>query len=169
MDAEKHSIFMSQQVPTDFSCLQNCFHVLPTNVDALTERMGKFLVFELKHGEQFSVGQKRALREWAGQPNFTILLIDCEHSEVNALGGRDFLPESFRVLKARGVQSPPYKTNVGDFAARYDIWTRTPSDGAIPFTCSPEEFQEKYLHWLPEHQRKSALQSVQSARTSEAV
>lgn len=161
---EATSIFLHQQTPTDFSSLKNVLNCLPCNLDGVTERMAKFLVLELKHGELLSVGQERMLRALAVIPQFTILIVDCEWTPPNAKGGRDFNPQSFHVLNAgEGIPGERYQTNVKDLAVRYHVWIRTPGDGARPFTCSVAEFQKTYLRWLPSDQQPKALSSVQSA------
>jgi hypothetical protein len=163
---EVSSIFLQQQIPTDFSCLKNIFNCLPCNVDGITERMGCFLVFEIKHGEELSKGQAWMLQAWAGKPGCTILIINCQWTQPNAKNAREFQPESFSVLDATGNQTETFRTTVKDFAARYDAWCRAPQDGARPFTCSPEEFERDYLKMLPGCDQGRALVSVQEGRRS---
>lgn len=100
------SIFLGQQTATDFSCLKNDLNCLPCNLDGITERMGRFLVLELKHGETLSTGQERMLRALAAVPQFYVLLVDCEWSEPNNKNARSFTPLSFRVLSADGCAWP---------------------------------------------------------------
>ncbi len=154
------SIFMHQQIPTDFSCLKNLLNCLPCNLDGITERMGRFLVLEIKHGEQLSVGQNRMLEALAALPQFTILIVNCEWTQPNTKGGRDFIPKSFRVLNADGTRGEEYPTNAEDMGVRYDIWCRTPTDGYRPFTCSVADFQKTYVEWLPGYQQAAALTSL---------
>ena len=165
---EASSIFLQQQIPTDFSCLKNIQNCLPCNVDGITERLGFFLVFELKHGEHLSTGQALMLKAWATKPGCTILLINCQWTAPNAKHARDFTPENFSVLDATGAVSESCRTNAGDFAARYDVWCRVPSHGARPFTCSASEFEKKYLPYLPGCEKGRALLSVQSVGLSGA-
>ena len=166
---ETTSIFLHQQTPTDFSCLRNVLNCLPCNVDGLTERLGRFLLLELKHGEQLSVGQDRMLKALAAISQFTVLLVECEWTPPNAKGGRDFTPQTFRVLGADGTLGPEFSTTRRDMAVRYDVWCRTPTDGERPFTCSAAEFEKTYLRWLPSDQQPAALTAVQSARPEAAV
>jgi len=164
---EVSSIFLQQQIPTDFSCLRNVLNCLPCNVDGITERMDCFLVFELKHGEELSLGQKRMLVSWASKPLCTILIINCTWTAPNAKNARDFTPESFSVLDANGTGGASYKTNPKDFAVRYDAWCRMPRDGARPFTCSAAEFEEDYLENLPGCEQADALQHIKSVSREE--
>lgn len=161
---EVSSVFLQQQIPTDFSCLKNVFNCLPCNVDGITERLGYFLVFELKHGEQLSKGQAMMLKAWAAKPGCTILIINCQWTEPNAKNAREFSPESFGVLDSTGTTSEALQTSAKDFAARYDVWCRVPQDGARPFTCSADEFQRDYLRLLPGCDQKAALASVREVR-----
>jgi len=162
------SIFLHQQTPTDYSRLKNAMNILPCNLDGVTERLGQFLVLELKHGETLSVGQNRMLQAAAAIPQFTILIVNCQWSPANEKGGRDFTPESFRLMDTKGALGSEYKTNYRAFAVRYDIWCRSPKDGSLPFTCSLEDFQKKYLWWLPGDQQARALVALNSERSSSA-
>jgi hypothetical protein len=146
---ETTSIFLQQQIPTDFSCLRNMLNCLPCNVDGITERRGYFLVFELKHGETLSVGQERMLKAWAAKPDCTILIIDCQYTKPNEKNAREFHPFRFFVLDVAGNLSEEYATNAKDFAVRYDVWTRTPSSGVRPFASSAAEFEKEFLIYLP--------------------
>ncbi len=140
--------------------IRNC---LPCNVDGITERLGYFLVFKLKHGEQLSTGQALMLKAWATKPGCTILLINCKWTAPNSKNAREFSPENFSVLDATGAVSQSWRTNTADFAARYDVWCRVPSHGAHPFTCSADEFQRDYMRLLPEGcEQGRALLSVQA-------
>jgi len=161
---DAHSIFLRQQTAVDYSCLSNVNNCLPTNVDGITERLGQFLMMELKHGEELSTGQKLMLCALAAVKEFTVLVIDCEWSPPNNKGARSFTPETFRYMDKDGVLGPVFPTSVKDFAARYDIWCRTPSHGVRPFVCSPEEFKAVYLKWLPGHYQQAAMEAVQAAR-----
>lgn len=157
---EVSSTFLQQQIPTDFSCLKNILNCLPCNVDGITEKEGYFLVFELKHGEELSIGQSRMLKAWAGKPGCTILIINCRWTAPNAKNAREFFPESFSQMNASGELGEPHLTNVNDFAVRYAAWLRSPWDGAQPFTCSADEFAKKYVRLLPEYEQASALASI---------
>ncbi len=144
MEIEKHSIFMLQQTPTDYSCLENGLHCLPCNLDGLTERNGRFLLMELKHGEELSGGQWRMLKALAALPPVTTVIIECKRTPTNDKGGRDFLPVAFNILDHAGSQSETYITNVDDFRARYVAWLQRPADGALPFTLTVDEWKVKY-------------------------
>jgi hypothetical protein len=140
MSADKHSIFMLQQTPTDYSCLENRLKCLPCNLDGLTERSGRFLLMELKHGEEISGGQWRMLKALAAIPVFTTLVVDCKRTQTNEKGGRDFLPCVFNTLEGTGEQGETHVTNVEDFRARYVAWLLRPHDGALSFTLPPDEW-----------------------------
>lgn len=144
MDDEKHSIFIHQQTPTDYSCLENGLKCLPCNLDGLTERNGRFLLMELKHGEEISGGQWRMLKALAALPKFTTLVVDCKRTPTNEKGGRDFLPIVFHLMDGDGLQAETYITNVDDFRARYLVWLQRPEDGALPFTLPADEWKVKY-------------------------
>jgi hypothetical protein len=163
------SIFLHQQTPTDFSRLKNVMNILPCNLDGVTERLGQFLVLELKHGETLSVGQSRMLQAAAAIPQFTVLIVSCQWSPANEKGGRDFNPESFRVMGTDGALGPEYETNYRAFAVRYDIWCRTPKHGPRPFTCSLVEFQKEYLPWLPSDQQPRALSALENEAAADAT
>ena len=158
---------MHQQIPTDYSCLGNVLNCLPCNLDGLTERMGNFLLFEVKSGEQMSKGQQMMLTALAALPRFTVLMVHCQWAPPNKKGGRDFIPLSFRVMDNTGGLGPEFLTNKGDFAARYDIWLRRPTSGSDPFTCSPADFQARYIKMLPGGDQGRALAHVLSARSDD--
>lgn len=164
MANDQHSIFMHQQIPTDYSCLANVLGCLPCNLDGLTERLGYFLLFEVKSGEQLSKGQQIMLKALSAIPQFTILMVHCQWSAPNSKQARDFIPLTFAVMDSTGKVGSEYKTNAGDFATRYDIWLRVPHLGHEPFTCSPEIFEEKFLRMLPGHIQSKALLHVKGAR-----
>src|SRR5215468_183992 len=110
MNEEKHSIFMHEQIPTDYSCLSNVLNCLPCNLDGLTERLGRFLLFEVKSGEQLSRGQAMMLKALAALPQFTVLMVHCQWAAPNKMGGRDFIPEIFSVMDSAGVVGPEFQT-----------------------------------------------------------
>jgi hypothetical protein len=141
MDADKHSIFVYQQIPTDYSCLENGLKCLPCNLDGLTERSGRFLLMELKHGEEISGGQWRMLKALAALPAFTTLIVTCKRTDENEKGARNFIPVVFEVMDGSGLQNESYVTNVDDFRARYVAWLKRPADGALPFTLSADEWK----------------------------
>jgi hypothetical protein len=143
------SIFLHQQIPTDYRCLDNVSGCLPCNVDGLTERCGYFLLFEIKSGEILSGGQTRMLKRLAALQRWTVLVINCPFRNPNEKGGRDFVPATFFVMDNEGNLDREYVTNPKSFALRYDAWLRMPEDGSTPFTCSVAEFQKRYAFRLP--------------------
>lgn len=159
MNADKHSIFMHQQTPTDYSCLENDFRCLPCNLDGLTERHGRFLLMELKHGEELSGGQWRMLKALAAIPVFTTLIVSCKRTPTNDKGGRDFLPVVYNILDGNGEQGETYVTNVEDFRARYVAWLLRPGDGGLSFTLPADEWKLKYADVLSQRE----LDAVQYA------
>ena len=51
-------------------------NLVPSNVDGILERNGKFLILEWKRqGEKVSVGQKIMLQTLAAKPDFMVLII----------------------------------------------------------------------------------------------
>lgn len=51
-------------------------HFVPSNVDGICERKGKFLVMEWKRpNEQVSKGQEYLIKALAKQPNFIVIII----------------------------------------------------------------------------------------------
>ena len=77
---------------TDFGFLSGVIldnpKAMPSNIDMVFERKGKFLVGEWKRtNEEISVGQKILLKQLAILPNFTVLIIngysDSEGLEVD--------------------------------------------------------------------------------------
>jgi len=77
---------------TDFGFLNGIIQdnpkAMPSNLDMVLERKGKFLVGEWKRtNEEISVGQKILLKQLAILPNFTVLIIngysDSEGMEID--------------------------------------------------------------------------------------
>ena len=65
---------------TDYGDFYGLIHdnagFLPSNVDGICERKGKFLVMEWKReNENISKGQQYLLKAFAKQPNFIVLII----------------------------------------------------------------------------------------------
>ena len=65
---------------TDYGDFYGLIHdnagFLPSNVDGICERKGKFLVMEWKReNEKISKGQEYLLKAFAKQPNFIVLII----------------------------------------------------------------------------------------------
>jgi hypothetical protein len=154
--------FIEQQTPVDFSCLKNPSGCMVCNVDGLTEREGHFLLFELKHGEELSMGQFRMLKALAAVPKFTVLVINCKRTPVSEKNARNFHPQTFEVLAADGTLSETYLTTPEDLAARYYAWIRNVKDGSIPFTCSVAEFKKTYVPRLPIHEQTASQRGVET-------
>lgn len=167
MDTEKHTIFMRQQIPTFTPAWANATKCLPCNLDGVTERKGRFLVFEVKSGEYLSTGQERMLKALTAIPQFTVLVVFCRWAQPNEKGRRDFLPFTFGILDATGSIVEPHSTNITDFWARYTAWLYKPEQGHLPFTCSVEEFKEKFLHLIPETKREETILALEKARERE--
>ena len=125
------TVFTHDQKPTDFSTLKNQFGVLPTNVDGMTERLGYFLVIEVKRGEPTRRGQRLMLTQLAAQPKFLVLVVHSDYEET-ANGGLEFLPRSFQFVNPDGY-GIENETTPEDFARRYEQWYRFPSQGMKAF------------------------------------
>lgn len=121
------TMFTHQQRPTNFESLTNVNKWMPSNLDGITERLGRFLIFEIKRGEKVSIGQERMLLAFSKMPECLVLLVNSEY-QIDAKGGLEFLPMSYHI----GVPSgwgPLIKTTPEDFASRYEQWCRRPSGG----------------------------------------
>jgi len=71
----------SQAQHTDFGFLQGVIpsnpKFMPSNVDMMLERKGKFFIGEWKReGEQISMGQKILLKALASKPDFVVYVIE---------------------------------------------------------------------------------------------
>jgi len=71
----------SQAQHTDFGFLQGVIpsnpKFMPSNVDMMLERKGKFFIGEWKReGEQISMGQKILLKALASKPDFVVYIIE---------------------------------------------------------------------------------------------
>jgi hypothetical protein len=161
------SIFLQQQTAIDFSCLTNERKCFPCNVDGVTERLGYFLFFELKHGESFSGGQRRMLEMLAALPKVALLVFDCRWSAPNEKNARLFNPHGVQAMLPKqggGVELTDSRfTTIEDTRVRYILWLQLPSLGSRLFTCSATEFERDYLRKLPEHKQSWARDCILSA------
>lgn len=103
----------------DYGALKGIIHnnqnFVPSNIDGIAERNGKFLVMEWKRpNEKVSEGQRILLQRLASVPNFTVLII--QGNTDNALIIDDFW------------QVQPYGSciklgkSVEEFKAFYIMW-----------------------------------------------
>lgn len=128
------SVFRTKQIPLDFSpLLVPKLKWCPVNLDGITERCGRFLVLEVKHGEQVSIGQMRMLQAMAKTPQFIVIVVNCEWSAPDEQGARLFAPESFQVMTPDGTLGELILSDTQDFKLRYEKWCRTPSVGIKAF------------------------------------
>ena len=128
------SVFRTKQIPLDFSpLLVPKLKWCPVNLDGITERDGRFLVFEVKHGEQVSIGQIRMLQAMAKTPKFIVIVVNCKWSAPDEQGARLFAPESFQVMTPDGTLGELILSDTQDFKLRYEKWCRTPSVGIKAF------------------------------------
>lgn len=89
----------------DFSDLQGVIpnnpKWLPSNIDMLMERKGKFLLCEWKRpNEEFGGGQKLLLKALSKQPNFTVLIV--QGNTDNGMEVSKFWQLQFDMLRDRG-------------------------------------------------------------------
>lgn len=89
----------------DFSELQGVIpnnpKWLPSNIDMLMERKGKFLLCEWKRpNEEFGGGQKLLLKALSKQPNFTVLIV--QGNTDNGMEVSKFWELCFDQLRHRG-------------------------------------------------------------------
>jgi hypothetical protein len=74
---------------------------LPSNIDMLAERKGKFLLCEWKRpNEEFGGGQKLLLKALSKQPNFTVLIVQGNTDEEMVV--TKFWELAFDKLRHRG-------------------------------------------------------------------
>lgn len=74
---------------------------LPSNIDMLMERKGKFLLCEWKRpNEEFGGGQKLLLKALSKQPNFTVLIV--QGNTDNGMEVQKFWQLQFDMLRDRG-------------------------------------------------------------------
>jgi hypothetical protein len=81
---------------------------LPSNIDMLMERKGKFLLCEWKReGEEFGGGQKRLLKALASHPDFTVLIV--QGNTDNGMEVQKFWEVCFDLLRFRGGSTAELK------------------------------------------------------------
>ena len=86
---------------------------MPSNLDMVLERRGKFLVAEWKRpGEKISTGQEILLTELSGKPDFTVLIIT-----GHADGGTPNIGNIYRVY----TDKPHCREMVGDVEGLKDF------------------------------------------------
>lgn len=95
--------------------IENNPNFVPSNIDGIAERNGKFLVMEWKRpNESVSKGQQILLQKLASQPNFTVLIIQ---------GNTD---DELVITKFWQVQAYGTCTKIGDtvdmFKEFYKMW-----------------------------------------------
>jgi hypothetical protein len=94
---------------------------VPSNLDGVAERNGRFLVFEWKRpNEKISTGQKLLLQSLAANPKFIVLII-------NGNTDNETVVNSFYMLTLKGE---PYKRGVGleSLKTFYKEWYKWASD-----------------------------------------
>jgi hypothetical protein len=96
----------------DFSDLQGVIpdnpKWLPSNIDMLMERKGKFLLCEWKReNEEFGGGQKRLLKALAAHPDFTVLVV--QGNTDNGMEVQQFWEVCFDLLRFRGGSTAELK------------------------------------------------------------
>ena len=116
------STFHRPQYAEDFSFLDH--PCLPTNLDGLTERHGKFLVIEVKHGEGISTGQNIMLEQLSRQPNFTVLVLNARWVSPDTMNARPVVPYFYRLVIDGELQDPVI-TDAWGFKIRYHQWFAT--------------------------------------------
>jgi len=90
--------------------------ILPSNIDGILERHGRFLVLEWKRpGEELGVGQKIMLQALAGTPCFTVVIV---HGHSGTTGTSI---ESFHAMNKDG-QTVQCGTGIDEFKDRYRAW-----------------------------------------------
>lgn len=116
------SIFHKPQYAEDFSFLDH--PCLPTNIDGLTERHGKFLVIEVKRGEEISTGQHIMLEQLSQQPNFTVVVLNSRSQLPDSMNARQVVPYFYRLF-VDGEMQDPVMSDEKDFKLRYGKWFLT--------------------------------------------
>lgn len=103
----------------DFSELQGIIQDnkkwLPSNIDMMMERNGKFLICEWKRPmETFGGGQKRLLQALANQESFTVLIVQGDTDNgMNVTGFWELMP--FKMLRPRGKSLAEFKLFIRDW------------------------------------------------------
>jgi len=104
----------------DFENLEGCFgntRIMPTDIDGLVERNGKFLVIEFKPvGKQTPTGQVITLTRLAAIPGFTVIIVYHEPCGLH----EHKHPVAMRVVGTQG-ETP---INVGGLREFVSQWFR---------------------------------------------
>lgn len=95
--------------------IQDNIKWLPSNLDMMAERNGKFLVCEWKRpNENFGGGQKRLLQALANQKDFTVLIVQGDTD--NGMKVSHFWQlMSFNMLRPRGHSLAEFKLYIRDW------------------------------------------------------
>tara|TARA_B110000858_G_C17757739_1_gene452941 strand:+ start:254 stop:616 length:363 start_codon:yes stop_codon:yes gene_type:complete len=104
----------SQAQHTDFGFLQGVIDsnpkFMPSNVDMMLERKGKFFIGEWKReGEQISMGQKILLKALASKPDFVVYVIE-GHSDDTGTEVKAIRRLNGDILSASGYGEDALKT-----------------------------------------------------------
>lgn len=113
------SAFYRPQYAEDWTFLDH--PCLPTNMDGITERHGRFLVLEVKRGEEISTGQHIMLERLSKVPKFTVVVVWSRHTPADDKNGREVQPWFYRVVNGDTLEDPVF-TNPLDFKRRYTRW-----------------------------------------------
>lgn len=92
---------------------------LPSNIDMLMERKGKFLLCEWKReGEEFGGGQKLLLKALAAHPDFTVLIV--QGNTDNGMEVQKFWEVCFDLLRFRGGSTAELKLFIKNWYEEVD-------------------------------------------------
>jgi hypothetical protein len=116
------------QIPTDFGTLRH--KCLPSNLDGITERCGRFLVLEVKQANEWvSIGQERMLRALAALPQFDVMVVRCKTVNPDERGARPFFPIAYRFIE----EDTATHTTLERFVRMYSRWCSNPLLGKANF------------------------------------
>lgn len=83
---------------------------VPSNIDGIAERNGRFLVFEWKRpNESISMGQKMLLQALAASPEFTVIIINGDTDDKTTVNSFWLINEDGKPIK-RGTGLESLKT-----------------------------------------------------------
>jgi hypothetical protein len=117
------------QVAVDFGVLQH--KCLPSNIDGITERCGRFLVLEIKQvSEDLTEGQWRALKALSSLPQFDVLLIRVKTLPLDENNARPFHPIAYSFI---GDDLSGGLTTPERFRKMYIDWCSNPLRGKANF------------------------------------
>lgn len=87
---------------------------LPSNIDMMAERKGKFLLCEWKReGEDFGGGQKILLKSLSAHPDFTVLIVQGDTD--NGMNVTEFWLLEGGKLKIKGKSTSDFKLFIRDW------------------------------------------------------